>query len=140
MTDAPNIDVGRTVAAMDVLALGIGEIVGGSQREERPDVLDRSMAERGIDREHYAWYRDLRRYGTVPQAGFGDYGDGLLNRRRRWRFGRSPAPPAGASLISLSTHWGSRDRCGGNCGLTIAGTGPQFFLSRRRSASYYLIP
>jgi asparaginyl-tRNA synthetase len=48
-------DDGRTVAAMDVLAPGIGEIIGGSQREERLEVLDRSMAERGIDREHYAW-------------------------------------------------------------------------------------
>src|SRR5208337_142313 len=64
-------DDGRTVAAMDVLAPGIGEIIGGSQREERLEVLDRNMAERGIDREHYAWYRDLRRYGTVPHAGFG---------------------------------------------------------------------
>ena len=64
-------DDGRTVAAMDVLAPRIGEIIGGSQREERPDVLDRGMAERGIDQEHYAWYRDLRRYGTVPHAGFG---------------------------------------------------------------------
>src|SRR5467141_4480593 len=64
-------DDGRTVAAMDVLAPGIGEIIGGSQREERLAVLDRSMAERGIDREHYAWYRDLRRYGTVPHAGLG---------------------------------------------------------------------
>ena len=59
-------DDGRTVAALDVLVPGIGEIIGGSQREERLEVLDRSMAERGIDREHYAWYRDLRRYGTVP--------------------------------------------------------------------------
>jgi asparaginyl-tRNA synthetase len=64
-------DDGRTVAAMDVLAPGIGEIIGGSQREERLDVLDRSMAEHGIDKENYAWYRDLRRYGTVPHAGFG---------------------------------------------------------------------
>ena len=48
-------DDGRTVAAMDVLARGIGEIIGGSQREERLDVLDRSMAGRGIDREHCAW-------------------------------------------------------------------------------------
>ena len=64
-------DDGRTVAAMDVLAPGIGEIIGGSQREERLDVLDARMAERGIDKEHYAWYRDLRRYGTVPHAGFG---------------------------------------------------------------------
>jgi asparaginyl-tRNA synthetase len=64
-------DDGKTVAAMDVLAPGIGEIIGGSQREERLDVLDARMAERGLDREHYAWYRDLRRYGTVPHAGFG---------------------------------------------------------------------
>ena len=49
-------DDGRTVAAMDVLAPGIGEIIGGSQREERLEVLDRNMAERGIDKEHYAWY------------------------------------------------------------------------------------
>jgi asparaginyl-tRNA synthetase len=52
---------------MEVLAPGIGEIIGGSKLE----VPDRRMAERGIDREHYAWYRDLRRYGTVPHAGFG---------------------------------------------------------------------
>ena len=52
-------DNGRTVAAMDVLAPGIGEIIGGRQREERLEVLDRNMAERGIDKEHYAWYRDL---------------------------------------------------------------------------------
>ena len=64
-------DDGKTVAAMDVLAPGIGEIIGGSQREERLDVLDARMAERGIDKEHYGWYRDLRRYGTVPHAGFG---------------------------------------------------------------------
>ena len=64
-------DDGRTVAAMDVLAPGIGEIIGGSQREERLEVLERSMVERSIDRDEYAWYRDLRRYGTVPHAGFG---------------------------------------------------------------------
>jgi asparaginyl-tRNA synthetase len=52
-------DDGRTVAAMDVLAPGSGEIIGGSQREERLEVMDQNMAERGIDREHYAWYRDL---------------------------------------------------------------------------------
>jgi asparaginyl-tRNA synthetase len=56
---------------MDVLAPGIGEIIGGSQREGRLEVLDGRMSERGIDQEHYAWYRDLRRYGTVPHAGFG---------------------------------------------------------------------
>src|SRR5207302_876 len=61
-------DDGRTVAAMDVLAPGIGEIIGGGQREERLAALDARMAERAIDREHYGWYRDLRRYGTVPQV------------------------------------------------------------------------
>jgi len=71
-----------------VLAPGIGEIVGGSQREERLEVLDSRMTERGIDKEHYAWYRDLRRYGTVPHAGFGlgfertiAYSTGLANVR-----------------------------------------------------------
>ena len=62
---------GKTVAAMDILAPGIGELVGGSQREERLDVLDARMAELGLDPALYWWYRDLRRYGTVPHAGFG---------------------------------------------------------------------
>jgi len=62
---------GRTVAAMDVLAPGIGELVGGSQREERLDVLDARIDEMGLPKENYWWYRDLRRYGTVPHAGFG---------------------------------------------------------------------
>ncbi|MBZ4422316.1 asparagine--tRNA ligase [Myxococcus sp. RHSTA-1-4] len=62
---------GKTVAAMDVLAPGIGEIIGGSQREERLDVLDARMKKFGLQPEHYQWYRDLRRYGTVPHAGFG---------------------------------------------------------------------
>ena len=64
-------DDGKTVAAMDVLAPGIGEIIGGSQREERLDVLDARITECGLDLEPYWWYRDLRKYGTVPQAGFG---------------------------------------------------------------------
>jgi asparaginyl-tRNA synthetase len=64
-------DDGRTVAAMDVLAPGIGEIIGGSQREERLEVLERRMAELELDTETYDWYLDLRRYGTVPHAGFG---------------------------------------------------------------------
>src|SRR5437660_5068639 len=64
-------DDGRTVAAMGVLAPGIGEIIGGSQREERLDVLDARLIETGLDPAHYGWYRDLRRYGTVPPAGFG---------------------------------------------------------------------
>ncbi len=64
-------DDGRTVAAMDVLAPGIGELIGGSQREERLDVLDARIDEMGLPKDHYWWYRDLRRYGTVPHAGFG---------------------------------------------------------------------
>jgi asparaginyl-tRNA synthetase len=90
-------DDGRTVAAMDVLAPGIGEIVGGSQREERLEMLDARMAECGIDKEHYGWYRDLRRYGTVPHAGFGlgfertlAYVTGLSNVRDAIPFPRTP--------------------------------------------------
>ncbi|HKA44264.1 MAG TPA: asparagine--tRNA ligase [Burkholderiales bacterium] len=90
-------DDGRTVAAMDVLAPGIGEIVGGSQREERLEVLDARMAEHGLDREGYGWYRDLRRYGTVPHAGFGlgfertvAYVTGLSNIRDAIPFPRTP--------------------------------------------------
>jgi asparaginyl-tRNA synthetase len=64
-------DDGKTVAAMDVLAPGIGEIIGGSQREERLDKLDARINEMGLPMENYWWYRDLRRYGTVPHAGFG---------------------------------------------------------------------
>lgn len=64
-------DDGRTVAAMDVLAPGIGEIIGGSQREERLDYLDAAIDRIGMPREDYWWYRDLRKYGTVPHAGFG---------------------------------------------------------------------
>lgn len=88
---------GRTVAAMDVLAPGIGEIIGGSQREERLDVLDRRMTEIGLDPAHYGWYRDLRRYGTVPHAGFGlgfertvSYITGLANVRDVIPFPRTP--------------------------------------------------
>jgi asparaginyl-tRNA synthetase len=90
-------DDGTTVAAMDVLAPGMGEIIGGSQREERLDLLDARMAERGIDKEHYGWYRDLRRYGTVPHAGFGlgfertlAYVTGLSNVRDAIPFPRTP--------------------------------------------------
>ncbi len=61
----------KTVAAMDILAPGIGEIIGGSEREDRLSVLDQRMLEAGIDKETYWWYRDLRRYGSVPHAGFG---------------------------------------------------------------------
>ncbi len=64
-------DDGKTVAAADCLVPGIGEIVGGSQREERLDVLERRIAELGMDPEQYKYYCDLRRYGTCPHAGFG---------------------------------------------------------------------
>ena len=90
-------DDAKTVAAMDVLAPGIGEIIGGSQREERLDVLDARMTERNIDKAHYGWYRDLRRYGTVPHAGFGlgfertlAYVTGLANVRDAIPFPRTP--------------------------------------------------
>src|SRR3954471_3974273 len=90
-------DDGKTVAAMDVLAPGIGEIIGGSQREERLDVLDARMTALDIDKEHYSWYRDLRRYGTVPHAGFGlgfertlAYVTGLANVRDAIPFPRTP--------------------------------------------------
>ena len=64
-------DDDKTVGAMDVLAPGIGEIIGGSQREERRDVLLQRLVEAGLREEDYHWYLDLRRYGTVPHAGFG---------------------------------------------------------------------
>src|SRR3981081_2976986 len=90
-------DGSKTVAAMDVLAPGIGEIVGGSQREERLDVLDARMAEHGTGKHRYGWSRDLRRYGTVPHAGFGlgfertmAYVTGLSNVRDAIPFPRTP--------------------------------------------------
>ncbi|WP_145266436.1 asparagine--tRNA ligase [Tautonia plasticadhaerens] len=90
-------DDGRTVAAMDVLAPGIGEIIGGSQREERLDVLDARLDESSLDRDAYSWYRDLRRYGTVPHAGFGlgfertiQYVTGMANIRDVIPFPRTP--------------------------------------------------
>lgn len=64
-------DDGKTVAAMDILAPGIGEIVGGSQREERLPLLTKRMAEMNIPEEELWWYLDTRKYGTVPHAGFG---------------------------------------------------------------------
>ncbi|HIX88360.1 MAG TPA: asparagine--tRNA ligase [Candidatus Akkermansia intestinavium] len=64
-------DDGKTVTAMDVLVPGIGEIIGGSQREERLDVLEGNLTRLGMDLAAYGWYNDLRRYGTVPHAGFG---------------------------------------------------------------------
>ncbi len=87
----------KTVAAMDVLAPGIGEIAGGSQREERLDVLDRRIEECGMNKEDYGWYRDLRRYGSVPHAGFGlgfertiGYATGMANIRDAIPFPRTP--------------------------------------------------
>ncbi len=62
---------GKTVAAMDILAPGIGEIVGGSQREERLDLLEKRMKELNIPAEELWWYLDTRRFGSVPHAGFG---------------------------------------------------------------------
>jgi asparaginyl-tRNA synthetase len=90
-------DDGKTVRAMDVLAPGIGEIIGGSQREERLEVLDGRMVEMGLDTKDYWWYRDLRRYGTVPHAGFGLgfertilYATGIQNIRDVIPFPRTP--------------------------------------------------
>jgi asparaginyl-tRNA synthetase len=87
----------RTVAAMDVLAPGIGEIIGGAQREERLDMLDKRMAQFGLDPAHYGWYRDFRRYGTVPHGGFGlgferliVYVCGLSNIRDAIPYPRAP--------------------------------------------------
>jgi len=86
-----------TVAAMDILVAGIGEIVGGSQREERHDVLLGRMQEAGIDEEEYQWYLDLRRYGTTPHSGFGlgferlvQFVTGMHNIRETIPFPRTP--------------------------------------------------
>ncbi|HUS27405.1 MAG TPA: asparagine--tRNA ligase [Kofleriaceae bacterium] len=88
---------GKTVAAMDVLAPGIGEIIGGSQREERLEMLDKRITEMGLHVKDYWWYRDLRRYGTVPHAGFGlgferaiIYATGIENIRDVIPFPRAP--------------------------------------------------
>lgn len=90
-------DDGKTVAALDVLAPGIGEIIGGSQREERLDMLDKRMAQFGLDLEEYGFYRDYRRYGSVPHAGFGlgferlvVYTCGLSNIRDAIPYPRAP--------------------------------------------------
>lgn len=64
-------DDGKTVAAMDLLVPRVGELIGGSQREERLEVLERRIEESGMDKEDYWWYLDMRRFGTVPHAGFG---------------------------------------------------------------------
>ena len=89
-------DDGKTVAAMDVLVPGAGEIVGGSQREERLDMLDKQLEKMGLSDQLW-WYRDLRRYGTVPHAGFGlgferllMYITGMANVRDLIPFPRTP--------------------------------------------------
>ena len=94
---APGIAADDLANAMDILAPGIGEIVGGSQREERLDYLDARMAKFKLDPAHYQWYRDLRRYGTVPHAGFGlgferlvVYTCGLSNIRDAIPYPRTP--------------------------------------------------
>ncbi|NUN15770.1 MAG: asparagine--tRNA ligase [Myxococcales bacterium] len=94
-------DDDKTVAAMDILAPGIGEIIGGSQREERLDRLDQRIEQLGLIKEDYWWYRDLRRYGTVPHAGFGlgferamMYATGVDNIRDVIPFPRSPGQAA----------------------------------------------
>ncbi len=91
----------KTVAAMDVLAPGIGEIIGGSQREERLDYLDKRMQQFKIEPAHYQWYRDFRRYGSVPHAGFGlgferlvVYTCGLANIRDAIPYPRVPGQAA----------------------------------------------
>ncbi|QDV45454.1 Asparagine--tRNA ligase [Stieleria neptunia] len=87
----------KTVAAMDVLVPGVGEIIGGSQREERLDVLRKRMAEQSLSEDEYGWYVDLRKYGTVPHAGFGlgleravQYVTGMANIRDVIPFPRTP--------------------------------------------------
>ncbi|RIY34730.1 asparagine--tRNA ligase [Psittacicella gerlachiana] len=90
-------DDGKTVAAMDVLAPGIGEIIGGSQREERLEVLEQRILDLGMKLEDYSWYLDLRRYGSVPHSGFGlgferlvSYVTGVQNVREAIPFPRTP--------------------------------------------------
>jgi asparaginyl-tRNA synthetase len=90
-------DDGKTVAAMDILAPKIGEIIGGSQREERLDVLEQRITAQGLNVADYWWYLDLRRYGTVPHAGFGlgferlvQFMTGMANIRDVIPFPRAP--------------------------------------------------
>ncbi len=90
-------DDGKTVAAMDVLLPGVGEIVGGSQREERHDVLRESIVEKGLPLDEYWWYLDLRRFGSVPHSGFGlgfgrivQFATGMQNIRDVIPYPRTP--------------------------------------------------
>ena len=127
-------DDGRTVAAMDVLAPGIGEIIGGSQREERLSVLDARMTEAGMDKDHYGWYRDLRRYGTVPHAGFGlgfertvAYVTGSFERPRR-----HPVPADARERALLRTEAG--DPAGPRAAPTSGCLGDRAVAAQRRYA------
>jgi asparaginyl-tRNA synthetase len=90
-------DDGKTVRAMDVLVPKVGEIIGGSQREERLEHLEKRMVDCGLNPEEYWWYLDLRRYGTVPHAGFGlglertvQFVTGMANIRDVIPFPRTP--------------------------------------------------
>jgi asparaginyl-tRNA synthetase len=90
-------DDGKTVRAMDILVPGVGEIIGGSQREERLDVIEERMREQKLEPESYWWYLDLRRYGTVPHSGFGlgleraiQFVTGMANIRDVIPFARTP--------------------------------------------------
>jgi asparaginyl-tRNA synthetase len=90
-------DDNKTVAAMDVLVPKVGEIIGGSQREERLDVLESRMAEQKLDATEYWWYLDLRKFGTVPHSGFGlgleravQFATGMANIRDVIPFPRTP--------------------------------------------------
>lgn len=90
-------DNAQTVSAMDVLVPGVGEIIGGSQREERLNILDQRLEDMNLHKEDYWWYRDLRRYGTVPHAGFGlgferliQFTTGMTNIRDTIPFPRAP--------------------------------------------------
>ncbi len=88
---------GKTVAALDVLVPGVGEIIGGSQREERLDVLTDSIGRKGLELADYWWYTDLRQFGSVPHAGFGlgferlvQFSTGMQNIRDVIAFPRTP--------------------------------------------------
>ncbi len=90
-------DDARTVAAMDVLVPGVGEIIGGSQREERSDVLLQQMELKNVSKEDYRWYIELREFGTVVHSGFGlgferlvQFVTGLANIREAIPFPRTP--------------------------------------------------
>ncbi len=90
-------DDGKTVAAMDILVPGIGELIGGSQREERLDKLIARMTETGVEPAEYEWYLDLRRYGSAPHSGFGlgferlvQFVTGMANIRDVIPFPRTP--------------------------------------------------